>query len=179
MPQVTVDVEVCDSNFDRTVQFLIEWVSDGEAGAREHLADHLIVVGAASSRYGSGCHRYRHDPCAVALIHERKPAGQEPDLCTDCARDAAGPLRRGRLRGTRKHTSPVRRGQRYRETARDGGDGRRSAHNPEVAGSSPAPATKFAGQRPLPIPEEAFLHVICERICERAAGSRRFSAALA
>jgi hypothetical protein len=30
------------------------------------------------------------------------------------------------------------------------------AHNPEVAGSNPAPATKFAGQRPLPIMEEAF-----------------------
>jgi len=30
------------------------------------------------------------------------------------------------------------------------------AHNPEVAGSNPAPATKFAGQRPLPITEGAF-----------------------
>jgi hypothetical protein len=28
------------------------------------------------------------------------------------------------------------------ETARDGGDARRSAHNPEVAGSNPAPAIK-------------------------------------
>ena len=33
---------------------------------------------------------------------------------------------------------------------------RRSAHNPEVAGSKPAPATKLAGQRPLPIMEGAF-----------------------
>ena len=41
--------------------------------------------------------------------------------------------------------------------SRDGGEGRRSAHNPEVAGSNPAPATKSAGQRPLPIPGEAFL----------------------
>src|SRR5580693_10025723 len=32
----------------------------------------------------------------------------------------------------------------------------RWAHNPEVAGSNPAPATKFAGQRPLPIMEGAF-----------------------
>jgi hypothetical protein len=31
------------------------------------------------------------------------------------------------------------------------------AHNPEAAGSNPAPATKFAGQRPLPIPGGAFL----------------------
>ena len=33
----------------------------------------------------------------------------------------------------------------------------RWAHNPEVAGSNPAPATKCAGQRPLPIPGGAFL----------------------
>ena len=30
------------------------------------------------------------------------------------------------------------------------------AHNPEVAGSNPAPATNFAGQRPLSIMEGAF-----------------------
>jgi hypothetical protein len=30
------------------------------------------------------------------------------------------------------------------------------AHNPEVEGSNPSPATKFAGQRPLPIMEGAF-----------------------
>jgi len=29
------------------------------------------------------------------------------------------------------------------------------AHNPEVEGSNPSPATKFAGQRPLPITEGA------------------------
>ena len=32
----------------------------------------------------------------------------------------------------------------------------RLTHNPEVAGSNPAPATKLAGQRPLPMMEEAF-----------------------
>jgi len=32
----------------------------------------------------------------------------------------------------------------------------RLSHNPEVAGSNPAPATKFAGQRPLLIMEGAF-----------------------
>jgi hypothetical protein len=31
------------------------------------------------------------------------------------------------------------------ETGRDGGDVRRGAHNPEVAGSNPAPATKARG----------------------------------
>ena len=30
------------------------------------------------------------------------------------------------------------------------------AHNPEVEGSNPSPATKFAGQRPLPVAEGAF-----------------------
>jgi hypothetical protein len=34
--------------------------------------------------------------------------------------------------------------------------GRRSAHNPEVAGSNPASATKYAGQSPLPVSEGAF-----------------------
>ncbi len=42
-------------------------------------------------------------------------------------------------------------------TDRNAGDGRRGAHNPEVAGSNPAPATKCAGQRPLPVTEGAFL----------------------
>jgi hypothetical protein len=52
-------------------------------------------------------------------------------------------LRRGRrpsstwTRATRSPTSA-----RALETARDRRDGRRTAHNPEVAGSNPAPATK-------------------------------------
>ena len=36
-------------------------------------------------------------------------------------------------------------------------DGDRLTHNPEVAGSNPALATKRAGQRPLPVPEGASL----------------------
>ena len=40
--------------------------------------------------------------------------------------------------------------------AGDGGDARRSAHNPEVAGSNPAPATSFRSSRPFPITERAF-----------------------
>src|SRR5262249_48496799 len=43
-----------------------------------------------------------------------------------------------------------------RRNAGDVGDARRMAHNPEVAGSNPAPATKFAGQRPLLIMRGAF-----------------------
>ena len=56
-------------------------------------------------------------------------------------------------------TRPARRPRspRQPETYRNAGDGRRSAHNPEVAGSNPAPATKSAGQRPLPILGGAFL----------------------
>jgi hypothetical protein len=47
------------------------------------------------------------------------------------------------------------------------------AHNPEVAGSNPAPATKFAGQGPLPIMEGAFcvcrVHGIVHEALRRAA----------
>jgi hypothetical protein len=46
---------------------------------------------------------------------------------------------------------------RTQETAWNPGDGRRSAHNPEVAGSNPAPATNSASQRPLPETGGAFL----------------------
>lgn len=38
---------VGDHNFECTVQFLIEWVSDSEAAAREHLADHATGGGAS------------------------------------------------------------------------------------------------------------------------------------
>ena len=40
--------------------------------------------------------------------------------------------------------------------AGDTGDARRSAHNPEVAGSNPAPATSFRRSRPFPGRERAF-----------------------
>jgi hypothetical protein len=36
-----------------------------------------------------------------------------------------------------------------RRNVGDGGDARRSAHNPEVEGSNPSPATKEAGQKAL------------------------------
>jgi len=67
-------------------------------------------------------------------------------------------LRRGR-RSTLEKTSGRKSAEASAMTgdSRDGGEGRRSAHNPEVAGSNPAPATKSAGQRPLPIPGESFL----------------------
>jgi GNAT superfamily N-acetyltransferase len=46
IPDVIIEL-VGDSNCERTVQFLIEWVSDGEAAAREHLADHAEGGGAS------------------------------------------------------------------------------------------------------------------------------------
>jgi hypothetical protein len=66
-------------------------------------------------------------------------------------------LRRGRPRGIRKtHAARAPRSARLSETARDGRDGRRTAHNPEVAGSNPAPATNFRRSRPFPSRERAF-----------------------
>jgi hypothetical protein len=55
------------------------------------------------------------------------------------------------------------------ETHRDAGDGgdvRRGAHNPEVAGSNPAPATNFRRSRPFPRRERAFafLDAVAERV---------------
>jgi hypothetical protein len=43
-----------------------------------------------------------------------------------------------------------------RQNAGDRGDARRSAHNPEVAGSNPAPATNFRRSGPFPGREGAF-----------------------
>jgi hypothetical protein len=118
----------------------------------------LIVVGAASSRYG-----IRVSPVSSRSVRGRAhpTSGNRQarnQICARiCARDAAGPLETGRLRGTRKtHVARTPRSARISKTARDGRDGRRSAHNPEVAGSNPAPAIKSAGQRPLPIMGGAF-----------------------
>jgi hypothetical protein len=40
VPDVIIE-PVGGSNFERTVQFLAEWVSGGEPGAREHIADQM------------------------------------------------------------------------------------------------------------------------------------------
>jgi hypothetical protein len=64
------------------------------------------------------------------------------------------------------------RSEEIRRYARDEGDARRTAHNPEVAGSNPAPATKSASQRPLPIPGGAFLLcLVHRRSCTRPLAS--------
>jgi len=52
-------------------------------------------------------------------------------------------LRQGRrARSTRTHANRSSRSAPPPEIGRDAGDARRMAHNPEVAGSNPAPATK-------------------------------------
>ena len=59
------------------------------------------------------------------------------------------------------------------ETSRDTRDVRRMAHNPEVAGSNPSPATKFACQRPLPIMGGAFCVCRVHRIVHEASEEGR------
>ena len=54
------------------------------------------------------------------------------------------------------------------ETRRDTRDLSRPAHNPEVAGSNPAPATKAMG--PFLEQRKGPWHVVCARICKRALG---------
>jgi len=49
----------------------------------------------------------------------------------------------------------------------------RFTHNPEVEGSNPSPATKFAGQRPLPVTEGAFCVRRVHRIVHEASEEGR------
>jgi hypothetical protein len=51
------------------------------------------------------------------------------------------------------------------ERAGTGCDGERLAHNPEVAGSNPAPATNFRRSRPLSYQEEGLAFQACSKIC--------------
>src|SRR6185369_2472837 len=52
-------------------------------------------------------------------------------------------------------------------------NGGRFTHNPEVEGSNPSPATKLAGQRPLPIMEGAFCVCRVHRIVHEASEEGR------
>jgi len=65
---------------------------------------------------------------------------------------------------------------RYLLTAKTCWDGARLAHNREVAGSNPAPATIYAGQRPLPVPEGAFLLRLVHGFVNERAGTARLGA---
>jgi hypothetical protein len=46
VPDVIIE-PLGEDKFERTVQFLTEWVSDGEPAAREHLADHAAGGGSS------------------------------------------------------------------------------------------------------------------------------------
>jgi len=85
IPDVIIEL-VGDNNFERTVQFLIEWVSDGEAAAREHLADHadgggasLVavrdhgVIGIVTTRWQSNYSGFRDH--GIPLVHQLAVAG--------------------------------------------------------------------------------------------------------
>ena len=63
------------------------------------------------------------------------------------------------------------------ETRHTGWDRVRGAHNPEVAGSNPAPATNVAaGQRPFPIGRGSLAFVMCSQMCSREKSRSRIGA---
>jgi len=84
-----------------------------------------------------------YQPGGCSWIKIQKAAGQSSYRLTDLL---TRPLGTGE---TARDTGDAHRGLRLvSETRRDtrvGGDARRGAHNPEVAGSNPAPATKARG----------------------------------
>src|SRR6516165_10663611 len=55
------------------------------------------------------------------------------------------------------------------ETTRDRGDAHRMAHNPEVAGSNPAPATSF--RRPGPFPSRERASCVSAAVVKRVVAS--------
>ena len=106
-PDVIIE-PVGASNFERTVQFLIEWVSDSAAAAREHLADHadgggasLIalrdhgVIGVVTIRWQSNYPGFRDH--GIPLVHQFAVAGPFRRLgVATLLMDAAEDLARGR-----------------------------------------------------------------------------------
>ena len=107
IPDVTIEL-VRASIFERTVQFLIEWVSEGEAAAREHLADHpdgggasLVavrdhgVIGIVTIRWQSNYPGFRDH--GIPLVHQLAVAGPFRRLgVATLLMDAAEHLARGR-----------------------------------------------------------------------------------
>ena len=95
-------------------------------------------------------------------------------MCTILCTDSAGQTGTSETEKAQGCFAPqVYRDQRYGQTVHDGRDTRRMAHNPEVGGSNPSPATKFAGQRPLPIMEGAFCVCRVHRIVHEASEEGR------
>jgi hypothetical protein len=86
-------------------------------------------------------------PACSSTSDGGEPAAQESDLCTDlCTRRGETGWNGGDAKSLgRRHGAGLPRSAQRPETARDSRDGRRMAHNPEVAGSNPAPATKARG----------------------------------
>jgi hypothetical protein len=100
VPDVIVEPVGAD-NFERTVQFLTEWVSDGEAAARGHLGDHAagvgasliavrnqIVIGIVTIRWQSNYAGFRDR--GVPLVHQIAVAGQFRRLAKAILGFAAG-----------------------------------------------------------------------------------------
>jgi GNAT superfamily N-acetyltransferase len=85
VPDVVIEL-VDEGNFELAVQFLIEWVSDGEPAARDHLADHATgggssfiamrgnsVIGIVTIRWQSNYTGFRDRD--IPLVHQIAVAG--------------------------------------------------------------------------------------------------------
>ena len=121
--------------------------------ARRAAQDAVAETGVDMSRFRTGPHL---SSWAAAPRKTTSPASA-PDAVT-------------RLVGTgetERDADDARRGDskvsETRRNAGDGGDGRRMAHNPEVEGSNPSPATKARG--PFSNRERAFCLWVCARSC--------------
>ena len=80
-----------------------------------------------------------------------------------CSRDAVD---RRRDQGRGETLRPIEQGTRWTTwTRRVCVDGDRLTHNPEVAGSNPAPATSFRRSRPFPSRERALRFGCCSKTC--------------
>jgi hypothetical protein len=84
----------------------------------------------------------------VRVERLENPQVTYPICARICARDAAGRIETGEMPTLDSDTAPpVDRGKDgHRRQPDTGRDARRSAHNPEVAGSNPTPATKARGR---------------------------------
>ena len=109
----------------------------GEAGAVRR--DRLVRIVVGRARWSEAAWLLRMRGCAGA----RRVIGMG-GCKRICKRDAAGRAGTGETsRDRRRWPARVGRGQDGPgETVRDAGDGGRMSHNPEVAGSNPAPATR-------------------------------------
>ena len=84
VPDVIIE-PVGEDSFERTIQFLVGWVSDGESAAREHLADHAAggasliavrahsVIGIVAIRWQSNYAGFRER--GIPLVHQIAVAG--------------------------------------------------------------------------------------------------------